>query len=331
MRLSLLFLVCLVLLVMVQGSDDSTAATNPVPPTDIWFSVDSVDVTPHPTSITVITLHGNASIRWGCGIDRHIIYLSAQVDDGWPVKVRPSEIPFFYPSMQRFNVVVTVPPGASVGIRNLTVTGTTHIIGLAPQRTHAVCQIDVGPYYRAMVEPVGSHCVRGSEGVAVFPMRLWNTGTWQDLFTFDIVRRQGPIKGWSAPDALIIPPRGFQKFNVTVDYDNSLEGSGVWMVEFIIEPSSHKIDIIKLSGRSASRCSTLLTIIDLDWTMGTVLNQMKAQGIIIFLTEIWLVALFIGLHRWMSIRKVRDRPEREEGPRTIVIGFEEMAEGPRKD
>ena len=242
-----LLLVGLVLCTTIAISpDEGEAAPNPIPLSTVSFDSDIYRVMARPHSPSMVIMYCNVTVEKAC-IERVVVHLTGEMNSDWPFEIKPATIPFLNPGFQKFVVKVIVPPGASYQFREFTVSATVKAPGLARYVSSSSCLIIPKPLYTSYVEPVGSPCVVGEDGKAMFSVRVWNTGTIEDVYSIDLSSRSMPLRGWDCPVELVVPPRSFIETDIKIDYKEPILPCQLW-----------KVDLILISGNSSAAAETVM-------------------------------------------------------------------------
>lgn len=221
----------LLCLTMAMCGDDAEAAPNPIPLSTVTLEQDVYGVTVYPHHPSAIIMQGGVTVEKAC-MERVVVHLTADSDIGWPLEIVPTIIPFINPRTEQFLVNVTVPPGASpLLFGEVIVTAAVKAPGLGRYVTNTSCLVVPRPYYTSSVEPIGSHFIVGEDDRARLPLRVWNTGTAEDTYTFDLSSTGMEMDDWDGPNELVVPPRSFVEVNVTVHYDEPERPRKIWAVD----------------------------------------------------------------------------------------------------
>ncbi len=206
---------CIILVVSV---DDAHAEPNPVPLASVETDSETYKVMTHPHSPSLVVMHCSVTVEAAC-IERVFADVTVESSSGWPFEIRPFKLVFLNPRTQEFTVNVIVPPRTSpYGPYEFTVFAAVKAPGLARYVANATCHIVPMPVYTSLVEPIGSHCVVGEDGSARFPVRVWNTGTVEDVYRVDISSDEISIENWKPQDDMVVPPGSSVETNISVEY-----------------------------------------------------------------------------------------------------------------
>jgi len=246
MRMILLLVVVVMMSTFPLALDAAEAAPNPIPLSTVSFDSDIYRVMARPHSPSMVIMYCNVTVEKAC-IERVVVHLTGEMNSDWPFEIIPATIPFINPGSQKFVVKVIVPPSASYQFREFTVSATVKASGLARYVSCSSCLIIPKPLYTSYVEPVGSPCVVGEDGKAMFSVRVWNTGTIEDVYSIDLSSRSMPLRGWDCPVELVVPPRTFIETDITVEYKEPILPCQIWTV-----------DLILISGNSSAAADTAM-------------------------------------------------------------------------
>ena len=297
MRMILLLVVVVMMSTFPLALDEAEAAPNPIPLATVWFDSDIYRARVLPYSPTLVVMYGNVTVEKSCGIERVVVHLAGESDSGWPFEIRPAKIPFINPSTQRFTVVMTIPPGASYQMREFTVSATVKSPGLAMYVSSSSCLIVPKPVYTSYVEPIGSPCDVGEDGKAMFSVRVWNTGTIEDVYSIDLSFRGMPLRGWDCPVELVVPPRTFIETTITVDYREPNLPCQIWTVDLILISRNSSVaaeTVMCYIGEPASR---ELMVYDQGPPLSPIFDMPPAMTVLIIQLAILVSVLVIYSRR----------------------------------
>ena len=297
MRMILLLVVVVMLSTFPLALDEAEAAPNPIPLATVWFDSDIYRARVLPYSPTVVVMYGNVIVEKSCGIERVVVHLAGESDSGWPFEIRPAEIPFINPGTQRFTVVITIPPGALPQLGIFTTTAAVKAPGLAKYVTSSTCIIETMPMYLSYLEPIGSQCVLGGDGLARFPVRVWNLGNAEDAYTFDLSPGTMPLMDWDDPEGVTVPPRSFVETIITVHYEENRYPSQIWSAELTIRSSLTHIQNEQFTLYMGGPSSSSLWVYDEGPAMGPILGIDMSAGMTVMIIQLAILVSVLAAYR----------------------------------
>ncbi len=329
----------LVVLLMVSalpgGLDEAEAAPNPIPITTVTLDVDNLEVRVHPYSLSMAIITGTVSVeKCGC-IGRVTVKLTHDLDVGWPLRIEPRIIPFINPGDQPFRVIMIVPPGHHPLEGKLTITGVARSPVLGPNYGSDDCRITLSPIYLSRLEIIGSPCVVGEDGEARFPVRVWNLGTAEDVYSFDVSPGQLPMMEWEGPGPITVPPRSFVETNITIQYEDPSGPPEIWSSVLTVKPDSTTRTDIPPSHYVGGDPSREVLLYDTGGALGSLMNVDLSTGMTFILIEFALIASVLAINRRTGPKVSGDgtltRTHKRGETDIIGTGHEEIDDASRKD
>jgi hypothetical protein len=235
-------------------------------------------------------------------IERKVARITGALDDGWPFDISPSTIPFINPGTQRFHVQVTIPPGVSTNPRNLTLTVSVSAPGISPFMATTSCLIIPTPIYIGNVEPIGSPCIVGEDGSARFPVRIWNTGNTEDVYSIALKTSRTPVESWDGPSEVEVPPRSFVETNITLRYQEPKYPDQIWSAELTINSSQAPEGNAQPIHYVGDPSSTALLVFDPGPAIGPILGLDMSAGMTVFIIQMALLFTVLVIYRKTGTR-----------------------------
>ncbi len=285
MRMILLLVVVVMMSTFPLALDVAGAAPNPIPITTVNLDVDMLELKAYPYSASIAIINGNVSVEKCQGLERVIVELTYDLDVGWPVWIKPRTIPFINPGDQPFQVFVIIPPDHEPFNGKLTVKGVARAPGHGPQMGKDDCSIKLSPIYLSMLEVNGSQCVKGEDGEARFPVRVWNLGTAEDTYLLDLVSSGTPIENWDGSVEIVLAPRSFVETNITVHYEEARYPSQIWSAELTIRSSLTHDQDVPSNYYVGDPSSTELWVYDEGPAMGPILGIDMSAGMTVMIFQ----------------------------------------------
>jgi len=329
----------LVVLLMVSafpgGLDVAEAAPNPIPITTVTLDVDDLEVRVYPYSLSMAIITGNVSVETcGC-IGRVTVKLTHDLDVGWPVRIEPRTIRFINPADEPFRVIIIIPPGHHPLEGKLTITGVARSPGLGPNYGTDDCRITLSPFYLSRLEVIGSPCVVGEDGEARFPVRVWNLGTAEDVYSFDVSPGQLPMMEWEGPGPITVPPRSFVETNITIQYEDPSGPPVIWSSVLTVKPDSTTRTDIPPSHYVGGGPSREVLLYDAGGALGPLMNVDLSTVMTILLVELALIVSVLAVNHGTGDKGRGDgtltRTHKKGEVDIIRTGQEEIDDASRKD
>jgi len=186
---------------------DAEAVPQYIPPMTVSTDLDVylIRVLPHSPSLVIIG--GSLTVESYCG-GRVTVRLTGETDCGWPFRFSQVTIPFINPGTAKFSMFVTIPPNVSTEPRTFTITAMSKTPGSGLFMNTTIFTIVPSHIYTGNIEPLENNCVKGEDGSARFPLRIWNTGNVRDIYRIDLISGGTTIDQWEGPLEVAVSSRG---------------------------------------------------------------------------------------------------------------------------